>query len=181
MNKRRVFIKQNRECAETPQQACGDLFCVESRSTSQNPLGERLLARGGGGLKAFAFKLISVQESCESDVKKALAFNFVSALFQFSELSHFLGRGRSCACISKLQMRGEGLIQWKTKNGRFLRHCERDKYYDLESQKQTHIFSPVMLNLFQHLAGLACNLFANKILNQVQDDNLTMEGLLCFP
>ena len=39
----------------------------------------------------------------------------------------------------------------------------------------------VLLNLFQHLTSLACNLFADKILKRVQDDNLTMEGLLCFP
>ena len=34
----------------------------------------------------------------------------------------------------------------------------------------THLFIPVMLNLFQHLASLLFNLFADKILKQVQDD-----------
>ncbi len=170
MNQRRVFIKQNRECAETPQQACGDLFCVESRATSQNPLGERLLARGGG-LKALILDLVSAQESCESDVKKALAFNLVSTQ-------------KSCKSNKK-----EALALNFQREAEILRHCERSEaiqscchsVLDMESLKQTHIFSPVMLNLFQHLASLECNLFTDKILKRVQDDNLTMEGLLCFP
>ena len=37
----------------------------------------------------------------------------------------------------------------------------RGKCYDAQSQEQ---FIPVMLNLFQHLTNLACNLFTDKIL-----------------
>ena len=140
-----------------------------------------------------------------------LSFKFVCALFQFSELSPLLGRGRSCACVSKLQMRGEGLIQRKIERNKvccnaptcscsaqgkchdaqsqkleFLpslegeggrrpdgvnslvpSHTARSKCHDAQSQEQ---FTPVMLNLFQHLTSLACNLFADKILKQVQDD-----------
>ena len=149
-----------------------------------------------------------------------LSFKFVCALFQFSELSPLLGRGRSCACVSKLQMRGEGLMleflpSLDGEGGRrpdgvnslVPSHTARSKCHNAQSQEQ---FTPVMLNLFQHLTSLSCNLFADKILKlswiirglagvtsrstlrarlhrcptenpRVQDDNLTMEGLLCFP
>ena len=88
-------------------------------------------------------------------------------------------------CVLRFQ--STALIQWKIEKSKV--HCNAPtcscsvlgKRYDAQSQEKTHIFTPVMLNLFQHLTSLACNLFSDKILKRVQDDNLTMEGLLCFP
>ena len=45
---------------------------------TSNPLGERLLARGGG-LNDLISNLVSIREACKSDVKEALVSNLVSA------------------------------------------------------------------------------------------------------
>ena len=58
--------------------------------------------------------------------------------------------------------------------------CTRLDCHATNVARSDAIFT-VMLNLFQHLTSLACNLFNDKILKRVQDDNLTKEGLLCFP
>ena len=66
--------------------------------------------------------------------------------------------------VVRLLARGGGL-----KTIAFNLVCAQGKRYDAQSQKQ---FTPVMLNLFQHLTSLACNLFADKILKRVQDDSI---------
>ena len=62
-----------------------------------------------------------------------------------------------------LRFQSTALIQWKVENGK-LKIFTCHFTLDAKTQEQTHLFTPVMLNLFQHLTSLACNLFADKIL-----------------
>ena len=95
-----------------------------------------------------------------------------------------------------IRKQGEGLIQYKTETGKwkiFTCHTALDAVSQelLSSSTEGRRSSLseavklqmrgvgsslrrdfVMLNLFQHLTSLACSLFTNKILKQVQDDTI---------
>ena len=120
---------------------------------------ERFLARGGGGLNDLAY-------SFQLDTEIHFPFQVRGAThvgnFQDGhDITYpLLGRGQGEGSSRRVMLKSsldEGSINRKCK-----------------------IFT-VRLNLFQHLTSLQYSFQACEILNQVQDDNLTMEGLLCFP
>ena len=169
---------------------------------TSNPLGERLLARGGGlnrcvlrfqSTALIQWKIEKKLSSPDGEDAVVLAqasykceegYNF--SLFEpYHPLApHFnsVNLPETCeipTCVASPSIRmGDSSVHC---NAPICSCSALGKRYDAQSQEKTHIFTPVILNLFQHLTSLACNLFADKILKRVQDDNLTMEGLLCFP
>ena len=131
-----------------------DMLCMKFCNPS-NPCGERSLARGRLNALALcflanAFALLKINNChCgldpQSQELSISSIAFLSSLIPLSLSSSTEGRRSSLSEAVKLQMRGVGSS------------LRRDF---------------VMLNLFQHLTSLACSLFINKILKQVQDDTI---------
>ena len=197
---------------------------------TSNPLSERLLARGGLNRCVLRFqstaliqwKIEKKLSSPDGDDAVVLAqasykceegYNFSLFKPYHPLASHFnsVNLPETCeipTCVASPSIRmGDSSVHC---NAPICSCSALGKRYDAQSQEKTHIFTPVMLNLFQHLTSLQYSFQAYEILNlswiirvlagvtsrsnlrarlrrrptenpQVQDDNLTKEGLLCFP